>query len=232
MSNKKKDDGEVEELNEGVKNAYAERLKTLKQALDFVAKNDLPKSVEKFKHYLGILAAYNRTDEKHLTPKMFDPERDVAELLLVSQAYWNLAKSYDKSPRLRQESVRCLQQFIKFSIGYKYQHANAQLIKKFLRSGQAHNKKAFQQAYEKINVRSKNCYLATHAYPENEDLLNTLRAFKVKLAKYSAGIIFINRYYDYSPYIVNSFERNRSLDFVFNKILLRPIIYLIYKVVK
>ena len=153
MSNKKKDDGEVEELNEGVKNAYAERLKTLKQALDFVAKNDLPKSVEKFKHYLGILAAYNRTDEKHLTPKMFDPERDVAELLLVSQAYWNLAKSYDKSPRFRQESVRCLQQFIQFSIGYKYQHANAQLIKKFLRSGQAHNKKAFQQAYEKINVR-------------------------------------------------------------------------------
>lgn len=232
MSKKKKQDGESDELNEGVKNAYAERLKTLKQALDFVAKNDLPKSCEKFKHYLGILAAYNRTDEKNLHPKMFDSERDVAELLLVSQAYWNLAKSYDKSPRLRQESVRCLQQFIAFSIGYKYQHANAQLIKKFMRSGQAHNKKAFQQAYEKINVRSKNCYLATHAYPQHHELLNALRSFKVKLANYRLGILFINRYYDYSPYLVKSFQHNKALDFVLNKLFLRPLIYLIYKVVK
>ncbi|MFG1493165.1 hypothetical protein [Halobacteriovorax sp. ZH4_bin.1] len=224
-------DGE-EELNEGVKNAYTDRLKTLKQALDFVAQNDIPHSVEKFNHYLGILAAYNRTTEKHLTPKMFDPQKDISELLLISQAYWNLAKSYDKSPKLRNESMRCLQQFIAFSIGYKYQHANAQIVKKFLRSGQSHNKKAFQQAYDKINVRSKNCYLATHAYPNNEDLLDTLRSIKPTLAKHKLGQGFINRYYEVSPHIVKKFEENKSLDFIFNKLLIKPLIYLIYKILK
>lgn len=227
----KSKDGE-EELNEGVKNAYSERLKTLKLALDFVAKNDIPHSVEKFNHYLGILAAYNRTTEKHLTPKMFDPQKDISELLLISQAYWNLAKSYDKSPKLRSESMRCLQQFIAFSIGYKYQHANAQIVKKFLRSGQAHNKKAFQQAYDKINVRSKNCYLATHAYPNNKDLLDTLRGIKPTLAKYKLGQGFINRYYEVSPHIVKIFKENKSLDFIFNKLLIKPLIYLIYKILR
>ncbi|EPZ50433.1 hypothetical protein M902_1549 [Bacteriovorax sp. BAL6_X] len=227
----KSKDGE-EELNEGVRNAYSERLKTLKLALDFVAKNDIPHSVEKFNHYLGILAAYNRTTEKHLTPKMFDPQKDISELLLISQAYWNLAKSYDKSPKLRGESMRCLQQFIAFSIGYKYQHANAQIVKKFLRSGQAHNKKVFQQAYDKINVRSKNCYLATHAYPNNEDLLNTLRGIKPTLAKYKLGQEFINYYYEVSPHIVKIFKENKSLDFIFNKLLIKPLIYLIYKILR
>lgn len=232
MSKKNTKDNEPEELNEGVKNAYTERLKTLKQALDNVAKGNIPQSVEKFKHYLAILAAYNRTTEKHLTPKMFDPEKDIAELLLISQAYWNLAKAYDKSPKLRGESVRCLQQFAVFSIGYKYQHANAQIIRKYLRSGKAHNKKVFQQIYEKMNVRSKNCYLATHAYPNNTELLNTLRSFKLVLAKYRIGMAFINTYYEVSPHIVVIFKKYASVDLLFNKLFLKPIIFLIYKVIK
>ncbi len=232
MAKKQAKTDENEELNEGVKNAYQERFKTLKQALDAVAKNNIPGSVEKFKHYLAIIAAYNRTTEKHLTPKMFDPERDISELLLISQAYWNLAKAYDKSPKLRGESLRCLQQFAVFSIGYKYQHANAQLIRKFLRSGKAHNKKVFQQIYDRINVRSKNCYLATHAYPTNDDLLRSLRVFKLRLAKSSLGMIFINNYYEYSPYLVKAFKNNLFLDLVLNRLFLKPLIYLIYKVVK
>ena len=76
-------------------------------------------AVDSYNKYLGILALYFDTTEDKLSPSFFDAEKDMTELLLISHAYWDLAKAYDRSPNLHRDCLRCLEQFTRFSIGFK-----------------------------------------------------------------------------------------------------------------
>lgn len=224
---------EEEKRPEGVMNAYRDRLKILRHAQEYSQGGEIPKAVEKYNQYLAILATYHKTDEPKLSPKHFNAEKEITEMLLISHAYWDLAKAYDRSPRLQKECVRCLQQFITFSLGHKFQHVNAQMLKKFVKSRKAHNKKAFQQALDRLNVESKSCYIATFAFPNDEyKVLTTLRDFKFKIAKFDLGQKFINFYYDISPYFVKNFEENPILGKPVNIIILRPVIFTLAKLIQ
>jgi len=226
-------ENQEEQRPENVVNAYKDRLKVLRHAQEYSASGEIPKAVEKYNHYLAILATYYKTEEAQLSPKLFDQDKNLTEMLLISNVYWDLAKAYDRSPRLQKECVRCLTQFVSFSLGYKYQHVNAQMLKKFLRGKKAHNKKAFQQALDRLNVESKACYLATHAFPNNEhEVLTTLRAFKKSLFQFKLGRIFVSEYYHYSPKLIKVLENNKALDSILNKYILSPLILLFSKIVK
>lgn len=215
-----------EQRPENVVNAYKDRLKVLRHAQEYSQSGEIPKAVEKYTHYLAILATYYKTEEARLTPKLFDQDKDLTEMLLISNVYWDLAKAYDRSPRLQKECVRCLSQFVTFSLGYKYQHVNAQMLKKFLRSKKAHNKKAFQQALDRLNVESKACYVATHAYPNNEyDILTILRKFKLDLLRFKLGKEFVTHYYCYSPLLIKHLSSNKFIDTIVNKVILKPLIF-------
>lgn len=222
-----------EQIPENVANAYKDRLKILRHAQEYSHAGEIPKAVEKYTHYLGILATYYRTEEARLSPKLFDQDKNLTEMLLISNVYWDLAKSYDRSPRLQGECVRCLQQFVSFSLGYKYQHVNAQMLKKFLRSKKAHNKKAFQQALDRLNVESKACYIATHAFPNNEYLvLTTLRKFKVDIYRYKLGKLFVQNYYHYSPKFLALLSNHSRTNNLINKFVIRPFVYTFAKIVE
>jgi hypothetical protein len=219
------DGGEDEKRPGVVLHAFRDRLKSLKQAKEYYTQGEIPKAVEKYTQYLAILATYYKSEEKSLSPKLFDQKKDLTEMLLISNVYWDLAKAYDRSPKLRAESIRCLQQFVKFTLGFKYQHANAQMLKKYVRSRKAHNKKAFQQALDKINVESKSCYIATHAYPNNEfEVLTTLRDFKFALMNFNLGKKFVSFYYDVSPSIVQLLRSSKVADVILGNLIFKPII--------
>ncbi|PIK14287.1 hypothetical protein [Halobacteriovorax sp. JY17] len=232
MSQDKKASDEEKQRPERVVNAYRDRLKALKQARQYYSNGEIPKAVERYSTYLNNLASYFGVTEDKLTPAFFDAEKEISELLLISQAYWDLSKAYDRSPNLHRESIRCLEQFVKFTNGFKYQHINAQMLRKFIKRKQAHNLKSFQNAYTKIQVESKGCFIATYSFGENHSVTNDLRLFKQRILPYKIGLKFIEIYYLSSPKLVNYFEKAGTLGQVINKMVLRPSLFVFSKLVK
>lgn len=234
MTEENNTEAEVEEEKkpENLVNAYRDRLKVLKQAQEYAAKGDIPKSVERYSAYLSTLAAYFRVDENNLSPKLFDAEKDITELLLISHAYWDLSKAYDRSPKLHNESIRCLEQFIKFSTGFKFQHVNAQMIKKYIKQKQAHNIRPFLNAYQRLKVDTKACYIATHCYGSEDEVTNTLRIFRDKIVTSTIGFKAIELYYDLSPSLIKFITKLGLSGRLITKYILRPIVFSIYKLIK
>lgn len=215
-----KDDKKREQVVE----LYRTRLTHLKRAQAFVKEDRMAMAVDSYNKYLGILALYFDITEDRLTPSLFDAEKDMTELLLISHAYWDLAKAYDRSPNLQRDCFRCLEQFMKFSIGFKYQHVNAQIIRKFNNKKQAHNLKAFEAAYHKIQISAKRCYVATMCFGFDDEKTEVLRHFKLVIAKYNLGLDFIDFYYAISPILVESLEKRPFLKNLFNILIARPIL--------
>jgi hypothetical protein len=219
-----------EKKKEQIKELYRTRLNHLKRAQALVKEDKMAQAVESYTKYLGVLALYFDITEDKLSPTLFDPEKDLTELLLISHAYWDLAKAFDRSPNLQRDCLRCLDQFVKFSIGFKYQHVNAQIVRKFNNKKQAHNPKAFELAYHKIQVNSKKCYIATSCFGENHPDTELLRKFKQKISHSEAGRNFIDFYYRYSPFIVTITNYNiitKNLE----KITLKPILSITVKLI-
>lgn len=194
-----------------IEEIYRTRLTYLKKAQIFVREDKMAQAVDSYNKYLGVLSLYFDIPEDRLSPTLFNAETDLTELLLISHAYWDLAKAYDRSPNLQRECLRCLEQFVKFSIGFKYQHVNAQIIRKFNNKKQAHNLKAFENAYQRIQVSSKKCFIATMCFGENHPKTEALRNFRFRLIHYTAGRIFISLYNAISPLIVNILEKNNMI---------------------
>lgn len=211
---------------EQVVELYRTRLTHLKRAQVFVKEDRMNMAVDSYNKYLGILALYFDTTEDRLSPNLFDPEKDMTELLLISHAYWDLAKAYDRSPTLQRDCLRCLEQFVKFSIGFKYQHVNAQIIRKFNNKKQAHNPKAFETAYQKIQINSKRCYIATMCFGFDDPKTEILRHFKLKISPYHYGKNFIDYYYLISPKIVEYLGKHKIQRHFFNYFIARPFLSL------
>jgi hypothetical protein len=190
---------------------FSSRLSHLKLAQQLVRDDRIAAAVDAYTKYLGILALYFDVPEARLSPTLFDAEKDMTELLLISHAYWDLAKAFDRSPNLQADCMRCLEQFIKFTIGFKYQHVNAQIVRKFNNKKQAHNPKAFEAAYLRIQVNSKKCYIASSCFGENHPVTEQLREFKIHLAKSERGLDFIDFYYRFSPSLVDFFSRYSAI---------------------
>lgn len=226
MAKKKLDSKDLKEekKREQVIELYRTRLNHLKRAQAFVKEDRMNSAVDSYIKYLGVLALYFDIPEEKLSPSLFDPEKDMTELLLISHAYWDLAKAYDRSPTLQKECFRCLEQFMKFSIGFKYQHVNAQIVRKFNLKKQAHNPKAFENAYHRIQISSKKCYIATACFGEDDYRTEILRQFKWKIAAYEWGKSFIDTYYRFSPVLLDFLAEKKYLKKAFNVLLARPIL--------
>lgn len=222
MAKKEAKDLRDERKREQIKELYRTRLVHLKRAQILIKEDKMAPAVECYTKYLGILSLYFDVPEEKLSPSLFDPEKDLTELLLISHAYWDLAKAFDRSPNLQRDCLRCLDQFVRFSIGFKYQHVNAQIVRKFNNKKQAHNPKAFEMAYQRIQISSKKCYIATSCFGENDPRTNQLRVFKHQIANYNLGLDFIDFYYLYSPKLVNFFENNIVIKNIVEFIMIKP----------
>lgn len=234
MAKKKTDAKDLrdEKKREQIIELYRTRLTHLKRAQALVKDDRMALAVESYTKYLGILALYFDTTEDKLSPTMFDPEKDVTELLLISHAYWDLAKAFDRSPNLQRDCFRCLDQFVKFSIGFKYQHVNAQIIRKFNNKKQAHNPKAFETAYHRIQVSSKKCYVATMCFGFDDSRTEVLRHFKLRIAPYGLGKDFIDFYYRFSPRLVECLEQRPALRKFVEAFFIKPTLNLFVKIIR
>jgi len=231
MAKKQVKDLRDEKKKEQIKELYRTRLNHLKRAQALVREDKMAQAVESYTKYLGVLALYFDTTEDKLSPTLFDAEKDLTELLLISHAYWDLAKAFDRSPNLQRDCLRCLEQFVKFSIGFKYQHVNAQIVRKFNNKKQAHNPKAFELAYQKIQIASKKCYIATSCFGDEHAITNQLREFKLHISKHERGKDFIDFYYQVSPLIIKITNHNK-LTKTLEQIFIKPTLYVLAKTIK
>lgn len=222
MAKKENKDLRDDRKKEQIKELYRTRLQHLKRAQALVKDDKMAQAVDSYTKYLGILSLYFDIPEEKLSPSLFDPEKDLTELLLISHAYWDLAKAFDRSPNLQRDCLRCLDQFVRFSIGFKYQHVNAQIVRKFNNKKLAHNPKAFEMAYRKIQISAKKCYIATMCFGETHPKTNTLRVFKFHISKYSLGLDFIDTYYLYSPKLVSFFQQHRNIKEITEFFIIKP----------
>jgi hypothetical protein len=199
---------------------FKDRLRILKKGQEFSVAGDIAKAVESYSQYLNAVAGFHGIDETKLSPKLFDKEKDISELFLVSHVYWDLAKAYDRSPRLHNESIRCLNQYVLFTLGFKYQYVNARTLKNFIRKRLAHNPAAFKDAYDKIQVESKGCFISSDLHGQYSPVTQRLRHLKSMATRYKFGIQAIAFYYEIACPLYF-----KSAKYVVFRALVRPLLY-------
>lgn len=201
---------------------YRGRIGLLKISHDYYQKDNIAKAVEGYCKYLNIVSSYYWIKEEELKPQIFDAKKDAAEMLLISQVYWGLAKAYDRNPKLQGECKRCLDQYVKFSVGFKHQYLNSEMVRKFLKRGIAYNPKLFEMTYKRIQVESKKCYVATHCFGEEHPITTQYRHVKLAIQHRPWGYQFVCWYYRLSPVLVDFCCRYPRLGKFMTSSVLRP----------
>lgn len=219
------------EKSRALKAQYHDRINILKKAHKDAAKDNLIRALQGYSQYLEILAQMNDVKEKSLSPSIFDVEKDAAELLIISQVYWALGKAYDLNPKLHKESKRCLAQFVKFSLGNKFQYINSEMIRKYIKKKSPINIENFKEAYEQIQLNSQKCYIATFCFSDTHEVTNILRQFKRQIMNFSAGKKFVEIYYIYSPKVVRYCRSRPIIEKIFTYIS-RPILFILAKIIQ
>jgi hypothetical protein len=135
-----------------------------------------------------------------LEPKHFDMKKDIAELLLLSGVFWDLAKMHDRPKRKDIEKlVSYLHRFVIFSKGMPFQNVSAEMVRKYLVNSLPKNRKEFKDAH--IKLGGGKCFIATAVedYCEPETL-PSLRKFRSDvLLKNRPGRVFVRAYYYFGP---------------------------------
>ena len=197
--------------SEVIINLYQKRFKQLHIGQECYKKGDFAKTIEHYSNYLSILAQFFDTEESKLKPEFFNQKKDLGELLLLSNVYWNLAKIYDKNPKFQHQSVRCLEQFLKFTKGYKHQHSNARMLRNYINSNRPKNKKNFKQIYEKMEMGSRSCFIATYCFGYDATVTRQLRMLKEDISGNFLGDVGIEFYYKHAPGFISFFERHEKI---------------------
>lgn len=208
---------------------YRQRLTFLKNGKEYYKQEDFVNATKCYTTYLNILAEYKSCEEKKLTPDRFDKEKELPELLLVSHTYWDLAKIYDRTPRLYNEFLRVLNQFVSFSSGFKYQTPNAGMLKRFVKKKKLVNKKDFQNALDNLKVSQKKCYIATYCFGPQHETTQDLYKFKNWLMRYKAGKKLILFYYYLSPKFITICEEYYAINKL-SLFLTRPLLKQVSKI--
>ena len=229
---KKKDDEEEDERSPEVFARYRARLSLVKLAHDHLRKNEFNFAANGYNRYLKALEDYFQVEEGMLRPALFNEKDDAGELLLISQVYWNMSKIYDRSEKYESKCQECLEQFIRFSQGFKFQHLNSELIRKHLRNKKAKHEKLFEAAYTQIMVSAKKCYVATYCFGEDHATTETLRRFRDSIIETSAGAAIFNWYYRFSPGFVEYCDRHPRAGKLLRDFCFRPSLTVFSKLVR
>ena len=207
---------------------YKTRLASLRKGMDLSKKGKLKEALENYIEYLNILSQFHEIPEKSLSPRHFDHKKETTELLLISQVYWDMAKIFDKNPKLYKESVRCLNQFSKFTVGFKYHFVNSEMLRKYIKSKGCNNMEAFKKVYMEIREKSGGCYVSSYCFSDYHPVTIDLRRFRMVLKSTPTGQKCVDFYYAVSPIIVSFCQRNPIFGFFFRGVTAPILIVLAY----
>jgi hypothetical protein len=151
--------------------------------------------------YLDILERTKEVKPGGLEPRLFDDKKDIAELLLLTGVFWDLAKIQDKVKGAGNvEKLNFyMDRFVLFSKGMPYQHISAELVRKYLVNGIPRNRKAFKSAH--IRLGGNKCFMVTAVEDYcDPSTLPKLRDYRdTVLSRSWAGRGFVRVYYCVGP---------------------------------
>jgi hypothetical protein len=203
---------------------FQKRMELARSGAIFFREGKVKDAVQNYYSYLEILEKTKKVPRGGLEPRLFDQQKDIAELLLLSGVYWDLSKLHDRVKiQDKTKLVFYLDRFVMFSKGLPFQHISSELIRKYLVNSLPKNRKEFKDAH--IQLGGGQCFIATAVedYCEPETL-PALRKFRDEvLLKNFAGRGFVKVYYKLGPNCARIVLRTpekfqRALARVFNTI--------------
>jgi hypothetical protein len=212
MADDKKDTREEAREKSRIRQLYNKRITTAKYGREAFAANDYLNALKNYHSYLKTLGEVHDRDVYTLTTDLFDKDKDVTEMLLISQIYWDMSRIYEKNEQMAANFQKCLNQFVRFTANQPYQVVNAEMLRKYIKKSKGRSTKvqALEKAYSQIFVQSRKCYIATHCFSEEETQLTTLREFKNTLLTFSGGQKFVELYYRGSSRLVPLLQKNQN----------------------
>jgi hypothetical protein len=212
---------------------YGTRITTAKQAREAFLKKDYINAVKKYNEYLGILAELNDLEDIfQLNPTHFDQKNQVTEMLLISHVYWELARTYEMTPKFQTSFDKCINQFVKFTANQPYQVFNAEMLRKYIKKNRLKSNQIgrLNEAYAQIYVQSKKCFIATYCFGDQHPVTNDLRLLKRWLIQSRFGMELTRYYYIASPKIITAAKRYVVLDKTISYFV-KPTLRLVAKIV-
>ena len=204
-----------------LKHRYERRITIAKSGKIALQTGDYGNSIKRYCDYLSILAEVHKCDIYSLRPDMFDRKKELSEMLVISQIFFELSKLFDMTNRFVKECEKALDRYVAFSINQPYQVVNSEVLRKTLRKGKLKNPQKFFAAYKLIQVQSAKCYIATYCFGTNDPTTNKLRVFKNYLLLAPFGFHIVDFYYRYSPSLIKYCENHRHFSLVF-KLFVKP----------
>ncbi len=167
----------------------------------------MAEAVKSFQSYLHILEDWKNVSEGRLTPQLFNVKDDVAELLLISGIYWDLAKLYDRTKSKEALFKHYMDKYVLFTKGMPYQTVCMETMRKYIGNDKPIHKAEFRNAYKALG--GSNCFVATALIDVTEDgTLPKLQAFRDQvLLRSRVGRVSVRAYYWGGPYLAKVTDR-------------------------
>ena len=214
-----------------LKHKYENRITIARHGKECLDNGDYGNALKKFMDYFHIMAEIKEIrDHYDLRVAMFDPKKELTEMLMISHLYFEMARMYDAVPKFKQDVAKCLEQFVIFTANQPYQVVNSELVRKYLKKSNFKNPDLFRNAYQQIYVQSKKCYIVTFCYGNDHRITKECREFKDWLLKYALGQQVVRHYYRISSEAVPVCERNFFLRHT-TRFFVRPALLLFSKVI-
>ena len=200
-----------------LKHRFDTRITNVRQGKEAFDSGDFITAIRRYTEYLETLAQVHHLPGIYdLRPEHFHKTKDVTEILMLSHLYFELAKVYDATGKFEEDTQKCLDQFVLFSINQPFQVVNSEMARKHLRKFHFKNHQVFFRAYQQIFVKSRKCYVATHCFGEDHHHTERLRHFKRWLLQHNVGVFFVENYYRFSPLLVSYLDGHPRLAWLFN----------------
>jgi hypothetical protein len=191
---------------------FSQRITIARQGREAFSQKDYLGAAAKYNEYLNILSELNDLDNIYsLSPIMFDNKKEITELLLISHIYWDIARINEMTPKLQNNFLKALSQFVKFTINQPYQVLNAEMLRKYIKKNKKTSKQitSLNETYQQIFVQSSKCFIATMCFGHTHQDTVTLRRFKQLILKRPLGLSFVRFYYKNSSKLVLVCEQNK-----------------------
>ena len=214
--------GPGDKNNAETRKKYLRRFDYVKKAKDAYCRQKWDVAINNYREYLLVMIEMKGVKIRQLSPKNFDHDKELAEMLVISHIFWDLAILYDRSPHLHNEFRLCLMMYLRFTDGFKYHNANMASLKRYMSVKDVHHKDDFNKALNTLLIGSKKCFVATMCFGNESSVTNSYRAIKPHLMKYHLGIKFVDFYYHYSPIFIHHIEDKKLARFIFVSLLAKP----------
>lgn len=195
-----------------LKHKYENRITIAKYGKEALDAGDYGNALKTFREYLFIMAEIKEVkDIYELKVHMFDPKKDLTEMLMISHIVFEMARLYDAVPKFHPDAQSCLNLFVHFTANQPYQVVNSEMVRKTLKRSNFKNPDMFRNSYQQIYVQSKKCYIVTFCFGNEHQVTADCRKFKDWLLTFDLGQDLVRHYYNLSSRIIPFCEQNLFL---------------------